>query len=300
MRVGRKRSAFTLVELLVVIAIIGVLVALLLPAIQSAREASRRASCQNNLKQIGVACQNHHDTYQYLPGSGSDGPHVDCCNATERIGYSWSFYLTPFIEQAAVFEEPDTSAGNAIIGTSVIPTYYCPTRRAAKLYGSYAKCDYAGNAGSSSSTTGKDGAFVRQWNGLPKPADTPTNVQNPADERRRFPDFLDGTSNTLLVAEKQLHASVFGTAGGDNERWSNAGFDQDVVRFGYQTPQPDSLHPDDKQPTFWSDRFGGPHPAGVNTVRVDGSVDVVSYDVDATVWLNFCTIRDGNPIPNKF
>ncbi len=293
----RRRSAFTLVELLVVIAIIGVLVALLLPAIQSAREASRRASCQNNLKQIGVACQNHHDTYQYLPGAGSDGPHADCCNATERVGWSWSFYLTPFIEQAAVFDTEDTSAGQAIVSTSVIPTYYCPTRRAPKLYGSYAKCDYAGNAGSTTSTYGKDGAFVRQWNGLPKAADT---ILNPADERRRFPDFTDGASNSLLVGEKQLHATVFGTAGGDNERWSNAGFDQDVVRLGYQTPQPDTMHPDDTKPTFWSDRFGGPHPAGVNVVRVDGSVDVVSYDVDATVWLQFCTIRDGNPIPSRF
>ena len=293
----RKRFAFTLVELLVVIAIIGILVALLLPAVQSAREASRRASCQNNLKQIGVACQNHHDTYQYLPGAASDGPHVTCCNATERVGWSWSFYLTPFVEQEAVFSEPDTSAGAAVVAASVIPTYYCPTRREAKRYGSYAKCDYAANAGSTMGVYGKDGAFLRQWTGLAKPADS---ILNPADQTRRCPDISDGLSNTLLVGEKQLHATTFGIAGGDNERWNNAGFDEDVVRFGYQTPEPDDMHPDDTQPTFWSKRFGGPHPAGVNVVRVDGSVDVVSYDVDPTLWLNFCTIRDGNPIPNQF
>lgn len=295
MRNFGKRSAFTLVELLVVIAIIGVLVALLLPAIQSAREASRRASCQNNLKQIGVACQNHHDTYQYLPGAGCDGPHVTCCNATERVGWAWSFYLTPFIEQGAVFDEPDTSAGAAVVATSVIPTYYCPTRRAPKLYGAYAKCDYAANAGTD--MNGTDGAFLRQWTGLPKPADS---ILNPADQHRRFADVKDGLSNTLLIGEKQLHVTTFGIAGGDNERWNNAGYDEDVVRCGYQTPEPDDLHPDDTRPTFWSRRFGGPHPAGVNVVRVDGSVDVVSYDVAADVWLNFCRIRDGNPLPSKF
>jgi hypothetical protein len=222
---------------------------------------------------------------------------VDCCSATERGGWSWSFYLTPFIEQAAVFQEEESAAGDAIVATSVIPTYYCPTRRAPKLYGAYAKCDYAGNAGSAVAVYGKDGAFVRQFTSLPKPADT---IKNPADERRRMADVQDGTSNALLVGEKQLHATVLGTAGGDNERWNNAGFDQDVVRFGYQTPQPDTMHPDNTMPTFWSDRFGGPHPAGVNVVRVDGSVDVVSYDVAATVWLQFCTIADGNPIPSKF
>ncbi len=299
MRDCRKRSAFTLVELLVVIAIIGVLVALLLPAIQSAREASRRASCQNNLKQIGVACQNHHDTYQYLPGSGSDGPHVDCCNATERIGWSWSFYLTPFIEQSAVFEEPDTSAGAAIVATSVIPTYYCPTRRAAKLYGSYAKCDYAGNGGSNTGTAGKDGAFVRQWNGLPKAADTrrtsrirPTSVAVSLICRTARPIRCWLAKSSFMPASLEPRAA---TTNAGTMPASTRMLCVSATRRLSRTAC--TLMTSSRRS---GPGFGGPHPAGVNVVRVDGSVDVVSYDVDATVWLNFCTIRDGNPIPNKF
>ena len=100
----------------------------------------------------------------------------------------------------------------------------------------------------------------------------------------------------MLASEKQVHQTTWGIAGGDNEIWNNAGWDQDVVRFGYQTPQPDKMHPDRTQPTFWSDRFGGSHPGGVNTVRVDGSVGFVSYTVDAIMWQNFCTISDGIPL----
>ncbi len=297
MTVRRKSLGFTLVELLVVIAIIGVLVALLLPAVQSAREAARRTQCLNNLKQIGVACHNHHDAYQYLPGAGSDGPHIDCCGATERIGWTWPFHITPYMEQQAVYDEQDDN----IIARTVIPSYYCPTRRAAKIYNNYAHCDYAGNGGDVTGNRGKHGAFIEQWRGQPKPADT---IQNPADERRRLADIEDGTSNTLLVAEKQLHSTTWGTAGGDNEAWNNAGWsgDCDVIRFGRVTPEPDKLHPDSSNGgnNYWSMRFGSSHPGGLMAVRADGSVDVVSFDVDPQVWLWFCTIRDGETIPTKF
>ncbi len=295
MRIRPRHLGFTLVELLVVIAIIGVLVALLLPAVQSAREAARRTQCINNLKQIGVALHNHHDAYLYLPGAGSDGPHIDCCTATERIGWNWPFHLTPYMEQQAVYDEQDEN----IIARTVIPSYYCPTRRAAKIYNSTGKCDYAGNGGDVTGNRGKHGVFIEQWRGQPKPADT---ILNPADERRRLADIEDGTSNTLMVAEKQLHATVWGDAGGDNEPWNNSGWDGDcdVIRFGSVTPEPDKLHPDSSQPRFWSMRFGSSHPGGLMAVRADGSVDVVSFDVDPNVWLYFCTIRDEQPIPTKF
>jgi len=288
MRFNQKRQAFTLVELLVVIAIIGVLVALLLPAVQSAREAARRMSCSNNLRQIAVGVHNHHDTLGYLPGAGSDGPNQDCCNATKREGWSWAFHLLPFIEQQNLYDLTD----NAVIAATPTKTYYCPTRRAPAKYGNHAKLDYNGNGGSASGAAGKDGAFIRQFT---KPHSS-TPASTPVENFRRFGDFIDGTSQTILVAEKQVHPTTWGTAGGDNEAWNNAGWDVCVVRFGSEVPQPDMKHPDKTQATHWSNKFGSSHPAGVNAARVDGSVGFISYNIDATNWLRLCTIADGQTI----
>jgi prepilin-type N-terminal cleavage/methylation domain-containing protein len=139
-----SRSAFTLVELLVVIAIIGVLVALLLPAIQAAREAARRTTCVNQVRQMGIALQNHVDTYKVFP-TGGNGPGPDILNYTsgnrttpgspngpDRQGLSAFYQLLPFLEQGSVKGLNDT---NAIRGTS-ISLYNCPSRRAPTPLGS--------------------------------------------------------------------------------------------------------------------------------------------------------------------
>ncbi len=290
MRVFPKKRGFTLVELLVVIAIIGILVALLLPAVQAAREAARRMQCKNNLKQIGLAMHNHHDTLGHFPYGGSDGPTKTCCNADNRDGWSWAFQLTPYMEQNAVYE----TTNDSVVAMTVIGGYFCPSRRAPGVYGTSAKNDYAGNGGSTMGNAGQDGALVRQWAKLTQPAGTRP------DTRRRMADLSDGTSNTLLVAEKQVHPTTWGSAGGDNEPWNNAGWDECVVRFGNELPAPDILHPDKSKPTHWSRKFGSSHPGGVNTARADGSVAFVAYTVDATHWLRFCTINDGQPLPGAF
>ena len=147
----------------------------------------------------------------------------------------------------------------------------------------------AGNGGRAFAGNGDEGIFVRQWT---NPSAT-LALTTPPRKGRRFADVSDGLSKTIVVGEKQLHPTTQGSAGGDNEAWNNSGWDQDHQRFGSLLPQPDSQHPTSASPTFWSERFGGPHPGGVQVVMADGSVRLVAYEIAATPWLNLCLVADG-------
>jgi len=289
-RHGLLHRAFTLIELLVVIAIIAILIGLLLPAIQKVREAAARAQCQNNLKQIGLGLHNHHDSLQYFPNAGSDGPTKACCNADTREGWTWMFHLTPYIEQQNVYNNPTDS----VVASSGIKNYYCPSRRQVTLYGTAqtARCDYAGNGGLNMADKGAQGVMVAQW----KNPSTSMPVGAPVEQRRRLTDISDGTSNTVMAGEKQVHATRLGAAGGDNEAWNNSGWDQDHVRFAEAVPEPDEKHPDSRAPNFWSVRFGGSHPGAFMAVMADGSVRGIKYTIDAANWSRMALIADGQVI----
>jgi prepilin-type N-terminal cleavage/methylation domain-containing protein len=284
--VTTPRRGFTLIELLVVIAIIAVLIGLLLPAVQKVREASARSTCQNHLKQIGLAFHGHHDALQRFPYGGSNWPTVGQNNSTIREGWTWLYHILPYIEQNALYNEPNDTT----VMTTVTKIYYCPTRRQPTTYGSSrARSDYAGNGGYIVSEDGKQGILVAQWPNatLPAPVGTPP-------QRRTMTEVSDGLSNTIMVGEKQCHVSTLGTAGGDNEAWNNSGWDQDHVRFGDSLPQPDYMHPNSSQPTFWSVRFGSSHPGIFNAVLADGSVRVMKYSgLELTNWTRMCRIADG-------
>lgn len=292
MRNGFPRRAFTLVELLVVIAIIGVLVALLLPAVQAAREAAARMRCSNNLKQMALAMHNHHDIHGTFPGAGSDGPNKDCCNASTRVGWTWMFHLTPFLEQKNVYDLPDTTAGNTEVARTALPVFHCPSRRQPTVYSNGARSDYAGNGGQSMATNGAQGVMVKQW----KSPSTSRPVDLPVEQTRRMADLTDGTSQTLMIAEKQVHVTKLGSAGGDNEVWNNSGWDQDHVRLAEALPQPDSLHPDSTAANFWSVRFGSSHPNVFNAAICDGSVRTISYTITSDNWSRLMLINDGQPL----
>ena len=161
---------FTLVELLVVIAIIGILVALLLPAIQAAREAARRSQCINNLRQLGTASQLHVNTYQFFPSAGWGDHWVGCPDqgAGKNQPGSWAYQLLPFIEESAragvgrgfKCGDPNSRAALGAMVATHVSVFYCPTRRAAQPYpwvnqssknfdppATAGKTDYAGNMG---------------------------------------------------------------------------------------------------------------------------------------------------------
>ena len=235
---SKRRHGFTLVELLVVIAIIGILIALLLPAVQAAREAARRSQCTNNLKQIGVAIQNYHDTRkEIVPRYLSWDPG----NGTDTLGYaSWSVLLLPYLEQENVYElfnvgtriDTNPVGFNHPLGRiTAIPTYYCPTRRSPPQFttaagvnnasvGDYAAVSFAEGRGAVNSTVNLalpltyDGTIVasKAFNNTATQA-TFNGVFLGAGEFKSFTNFasvLDGLSNTALIGEKAVHQSRLG------------------------------------------------------------------------------------------
>lgn len=279
-----RRQAFTLVELLVVIAIIGILVALLLPAVQAAREAARRTECQNNLKQIGLAFQNHHDVYSLLPTGGRDyfsartwvgGVVGSSPEVVNRQDWNWTYQILPYVEQQSLWAE----SNDAVVKRSTVKFYFCPTRRRPMVIGGNAMVDFAGNGGLYTSTgyawgDGVTGVVVR--NTL-----RPIGLQH----------LTDGTSCTVLAGEKRLDTRAIGTAQCDDNEGYGEGWDWDVIRWGNDPPQKDRFGFDQCEVLY-----GSAHSVGINVVLADGSVRVISYTVDRTTFQRLCHRNDDNPV----
>ncbi|AMV19388.1 putative major pilin subunit [Planctomyces sp. SH-PL14] len=302
----QARAGFTLIELLVVIAIIAVLVAILLPAVQQAREAARRSQCQNNLRQMGLAVHNFHEAFGQIPNAGRDGDKrtgdFKCCNSRTRAGWAWSYWLMPYLDQINTFnlasegnDPPPVLDGTAVntdhnkVAAKGVPTYYCPTRRAPKLDSSSSyKNDYAANAGNEATDDGTQGIFIK------------TDIDTLTIEKIR-----DGASNTVMIAEKTLNPNSFGIDGGDNEKYINAGWDVDIIRFGGTGTKPYPPISDSKAPlsyttptpavTIWPSTFGSSH-AALNALFSDGAVRAVSFDIDGETFRRLCYSKDLLPV----
>ncbi len=278
-----KRRGFTLIELLVVIAIIGILISLILPAVQAVREAARRTQCMNNLKQVGLAFHSHHDAFKYFPTAGGDwGTPPTYINGSPAIGAKqgagWGFQILPHIEGESAWRGGTATTDNArqrVAVGSLFPVFFCPSRRApttlsyADLYISqgpndlvtHAMLDYASNNLS-------DGSGAIRGNGFGPPLG--------------IADIQDGTSTTLLVSEKRLNLYYAGIVNrsDDNEGYTG-GDDWDSMRSANLQPGPDT-----NQPTTENGfaEFGSSHRSGIVVLFADGSVRHVAYTIDLNVF----------------
>lgn len=290
---------FTLVELLVVIAIIGVLVGLLLPAVQAAREAARRMSCTNNLKQIGLALHNYHDTFQTLPPGLID----DSSSQTSAVaGWGWCVFILPGIEQSALFDSMQVNqktlnehrgstseSVTTVETTTPIAVFECPSDPGPSINvkrGGHAKSNYVGVFGSGFSTSSAGGGYhdsnakSSQFNGM-----------FAGNSRVRFRDIRDGLSNTFAVGEVQSddkNAGVWVGNFGAN-RWGGVYFD---ARIGSLINATSGTNPS------WAStaNFSSFHPSGSQFVKADGSVGFVSENIDGRTYENLANRKDGNVI----
>jgi prepilin-type N-terminal cleavage/methylation domain-containing protein len=320
-------SGFTLVELLVVIAIIGVLIALLLPAIQAAREAARRTTCINNLKQLSMAAINHESARRILPTGGWGWHWVgDADRGTNRHQPGgWLFNVLPYIEQQTLYEEFADGLRNTItarqkdgarmIVKKSLPVINCPSRRDAapfdkpadSLFIAYnasdnppednkaSRSDYAVNAG--------DTAFIESGRG-PDPSQIdlsnddawsgwssypPTNGVCFSRSELPLKKITDGLSKTYYCGEKYLNPDNYanGLDGGDNETWCT-GWNNDNFRSTAFPPFPDT-------PGYAETRiFGSSHAGAFHMAMCDGSVHAISYEISAEIHRLFGSRADWN------
>jgi prepilin-type N-terminal cleavage/methylation domain-containing protein len=305
-----RRRGFTLIELLVVIAIIAVLIALLLPAVQQAREAARRSQCKNNLKQLGLAVHNYHDTFLCFPPGN-----VNNVSAHARI--------LPYMDQAPLYQRVDfnvayTSAQNTEPRVANVPAFVCPSNVDMLPSGLGGRNNYYFNAGSGI-------VYIVSTGGAGQPAN---NGIVDAALKFKISDVVDGTSQTALMAEKMTGDGNNGVFNEKTDTFRPGTYPntpdeamqqcnatnitdltlQGVSNVGAPWLQPyhsttqyyHVLPPNGRSCMFPPGRIAttpnSQHVGGLHLLLCDGSVRFVSSNVDLTTWRRVGGINDGQVV----
>lgn len=293
----RKRRGFTLIELLVVIAIIGILIALLLPAVQQAREAARRTQCKNNLKNIGLALHNYHDIYRTLPPGEVHGvqnvkaPH---CDWNAAIG-CWGTAILPQLELGNVYNQIDfevrpqyNANANVAVMQGKIPVYQCPSDPFDGLYAGWDDTNLGSIPGNAAramhyfAVSGSTQTPNTSWAGVASTIGhcRPNNGAFYNDSSTRFGSITDGMSNTAIICE------VWGRVE-DSSPLDGRGLN--LHAYAYLDRAPNS----DRSAPWYPNSF---HTGGIQIVLADGAVRFVSNSIHLPTLNALATIRGGEVI----
>jgi prepilin-type N-terminal cleavage/methylation domain-containing protein len=316
-----RRSGFTLIELLVVIAIIAILISLLLPAVQQAREAARRSQCKNNLKQIGLALHNYHDTHSVFPPGAIAVRYTGVAVAPSDAepgrtsvagGWAWSTFILPFLEQAPLYQSLNPNGNNFPLAPNqfsrtVLSVYQCPTEASPQIH-------FATPMGGNGSNDGHARSSYPAVAGSGANADyankTSQNTRGILwyNSKSSLRDVTDGTSNTMIVAErfwdggdseKRRGCVWIGKAPGSNpgdvgNKYSN------LIRVdnspswlinGTNNNAAASMHGGVSQvPAGGSSQKGG---YGIQVLNGDGSVRLLSENLHGPTWQALGQMADG-------
>jgi len=287
-RRGCSQSGFTLIELLVVIAIIAVLIALLLPAVQQAREAARRSQCKNNLKQIGLALHNYHDTYNAFPpmyvistnASAQTAP--SGATSAAAVAWGWMASLLPYIDQAPLYNQAGIGTGslpmnNVASFRTPLAAYMCPSDPGSALDNDSmwnynvksTNTDYY--AAKSNYVASNDHAIIAM-----SPPDRKATGVFYRDSHVGFRDITDGSSNTFLVGERAYHPQDTNASGAvwagpyAGTHHDDAG--HDVAGSGYAPINTGTGW-------SWIRSFSSPHVGGAHFLMGDGAVRFVTQNI---------------------
>lgn len=300
------RTAFTLVELLVVIAIIGVLVALLLPAVQAAREAARRIRCTNNLKQIGLALHHFDNTYGRLPEGAI------WSSSGVRKGSALLFIL-PFLEQSTIYDQFDltkpstdgaTSPGTGqLLGAYVVPTYNCPSDDHPDQYFGLAPHNYAASRGPTTVFANPSCYCDHPWQAFAMaPLDDPTNFAGAftrVGSTVRLSQVTDGLSSTIFFGEVRPEYSEHARNGWAQTNNGN-GYCTTIIPINYVSNKDNSSDPC-RRSYNWNTEVGfkSAHTHGANFLLGDGSVHFVADTLDHKLYQALGAKQDGQPAAIK-